>query len=275
MTTTSGDMPLIPARPAPPRGPTRIETPPGFRKTSVAAHSLLRYNVLAVVKVLIVEDEAKVALALRDGLFAEGYDVHVAASGTEGLTAIRSQVFDVIVLDLMLPGLPGLDVLAALRAQDTRTPVLILTARDTVRDRVVGLDGGADDYLVKPFAFAELLARVRALLRRGRSDATEPLSISDLEIDAGARRASRGGHSLALTAREFDLLIFLVRNRGQVVSRDQIAREVWNEPSRGTPLDNVIDVHMVRLRRKVDGDAAARLIHTVRGVGFVVREEEP
>jgi DNA-binding response OmpR family regulator len=153
--------------------------------------------------------------------------------------------------------------------------VLILTARDTVLDRVAGLDAGADDYLVKPFAFAELLARVRALLRRGRPDTPARLGVADLEIDAAARRATRAGRPLPLTAREFTLLEYLVRHQGQVISREQIARDVWREPSRGTPLDNVIDVHIMRLRRKVDPDASARLIHTVRGVGFVVREGEP
>ena len=175
----------------------------------------------------------------------------------------------------MLPGPGGLEILAARRAGGDATPVLILTARDTVRDRVSGLDAGADDYLVKPFAFAELLARVRALLRRGRPEAPARLVVADLEIDSAARRASRADRTLALTALEFTLLEYLVRHQGQVVSRGQIARDVWHEPSRGTPLDNVIDVHIMRLRRKVDHESGARLIHTVRGVGFVVREGEP
>ena len=226
-------------------------------------------------RILVIEDESKVACAVRDGLRAEGYGVEVAGNGDEGSALVRREPFDLVVLDLMLPGRGGLDVLAELRRAGLATPVLVLTARDTVADRVSGLDAGADDYLVKPFAFAELLARVRALLRRGRPETPSRLSIADLDVDPVARRATRAGRALPLTAREFDLLEFLVRHQAEVVSRDQIAREVWREPSRGTPLDNVIDVHIMRLRRKVDREAGARLIHTVRGVGFVVREEEP
>ena len=225
-------------------------------------------------RILVIEDESKVARAVRDGLRAEGYGVEVAGNGDEGSALVRRESFDLVVLDLMLPGRGGLDVLAELRGAGLATPVLVLTARDTVADRVSGLDAGADDYLVKPFAFAELLARVRALLRRGRPETPSRLSIADLDVDPVARRATRAGRALPLTAREFDLLEFLVRHQAEVVSRDQIAREVWREPSRGTPLDNVIDVHIMRLRRKVDPEPGARLIHTVRGVGFVVREEE-
>ena len=225
-------------------------------------------------RILVVEDESKVAQAVRDGLRAEGYDVALASTGDDGLAFARAQPFDLIVLDLMLPGRDGLDVLAELRRAGDATPVLVLTARDTVTDRVSGLDAGADDYVVKPFAFAELLARVRALLRRGRPDLPSGVSIADLQIDPVARRATRGGRVLPLTAREFTLLEFLVRHQGQVISRDQIAREVWREPLRGTPLDNVIDVHIMRLRRKVDRESDIRLIQTVRGVGFVIREGE-
>jgi len=150
--------------------------------------------------------------------------------------------------------------------------VLIVTARDSVEDRVIGLDAGADDYLVKPFAFAELLARIRALSRRGRSDAPVRLKVSDLEVDAPTRRVSRGGRTLDLTAREFELLEYLVRNHGRVVSREMLARDVWKETGRATPLDNVIDVHIARLRRKVDDTAEPKLIHTVRGVGFMIGE---
>ena len=228
-----------------------------------------------MVRILLVEDESKVAHAVQDGLEAEGYEVTLAATGDAGLRAANTRNFDLIVLDLMLPGRDGLEILSERRAEGDPTPVLILTARDTVLDRVAGLDAGADDYLVKPFAFAELLARVRALLRRGRPEAPARLEVADLEIDSAARRASRAGHPLPLTAREFGLLEYLVQRLGQVVSREEIARDVWREPSRGTPLDNVIDVHIMRLRRKVDYDAAVRLIHTVRGVGFVVREDEP
>jgi DNA-binding response OmpR family regulator len=225
-------------------------------------------------RILVIEDESKVARAVRDGLRAEGYEAEVAGTGDDGLALARRERFDLVVLDLMLPGRGGLDVLAERRRAGDATPVLVLTARDTVADRVSGLDAGADDYLVKPFAFAELLARVRALLRRGRPETPSRLSVADLEVDPVARRATRAGRALPLTAREFELLEFLVRHQAEVVSRDQISREVWREPSRGTPLDNVIDVHIMRLRRKVDREAGTRLIHTVRGVGFVVREED-
>jgi two-component system, OmpR family, copper resistance phosphate regulon response regulator CusR len=235
----------------------------------------LGYNGCAVVRILLVEDEAKVARAVADGLAAEGYDVRVARTGSEGLDAVRAERFALVVLDLMLPGPGGLEILATMRQADDRTPVLVLTARDTVRDRVDGLEAGADDYLGKPFAFAELVARVHALLRRGRTDPPRRLSVGNLELDPAARRARRGDRVLALTAREFDLLAFLMGHSGQVVSRNQAAREVWQEPDRGTPLDNVIDVHIMRLRRKVDVEPWPRLIHTVRGVGFVVREEAP
>jgi DNA-binding response OmpR family regulator len=159
-----------------------------------------------------------------------------------------------------------------MRSRDRGIPVLIVTARDSVEDRVIGLDAGADDYLVKPFAFAELLARIRALSRRGRADSSVRLKVSDLEVDAPARRVTRGGRTLDLTAREFELLEYLVRNGGRVVSREMLARDVWKETGRATPLDNVIDVHIARLRKKVDADFGTRLIQTVRGVGFMCRE---
>jgi two-component system copper resistance phosphate regulon response regulator CusR len=155
------------------------------------------------------------------------------------------------------------------------TPALMLTARDNTETKVRGLDSGADDYLTKPFAFAELLARIRALLRRGRPSELFRLKAADLELDLVTRRASRGDRLLDLTAREFDLLEYLLRHHGHLVSREMLAREVWKEPRRATPLDNVIDVQMTRLRRKVDIDAGERLIHTIRGVGFVLREGEP
>jgi two-component system, OmpR family, copper resistance phosphate regulon response regulator CusR len=153
--------------------------------------------------------------------------------------------------------------------------VLILTARDTVDDRVVGLDGGADDYLVKPFAFAELLARLRALIRRGRGVEPIRLRVADLEIDPLTRRVTRAGEAIDLTAREHELLEFLLRHGGEIVSREMLARDVWKEPARGTPLDNVIDVHIARVRRKGDGEGRTKLIHTIRGVGFLLGPEEP
>jgi len=225
--------------------------------------------------VLIVEDERKLAQVLSSALQAEHYDVVVAASGEDGFYRANAELFDLVVLDLMLPGRSGLEILQTLRQRHVETPVLILTARDGVEDRVLGLDRGADDYLVKPFALPELLARIRALLRRGRSSDILRLKLANLEMDLVARRVVRGDRAIDLTGREFELLEYLLRHQGHLVSREMLARDVWKEPHRATPLDNVIDVQMARLRRKVDLDGTARLIHTVRGVGFVVREGEP
>ena len=162
-----------------------------------------------------------------------------------------------------------------MRERGIKTPVLVLTARDTLQDRVIGLDTGADDYLVKPFAFTELLARLRALVRRGGVTDAPRLAVGDLEMQLITRAVTRGGRSVELTVREFELLEYLLRHQEQVVSRETLARDVWKETARSTPLDNVIDVHIARLRRKVDANQAAKLIHTVRGVGFVLREGEP
>jgi two-component system copper resistance phosphate regulon response regulator CusR len=227
------------------------------------------------VRLLIVEDERKLAQVLSSALEAEHYEVIVARTGEDGFFRANAGVFDLVVLDLMLPGRNGLEILQTLRQRHIETPVLILTARDGVDDRVLGLDLGADDYLVKPFALPELLARIRALLRRGRPSEVFRLKTADLELDLMTRRAVRGERVLELTAREFELLEYLLRHQGHLVSREMLAREVWNEPRRATPLDNVIDVQITRLRKKVDSEGHARLIHTVRGVGFVLREGEP
>jgi two-component system copper resistance phosphate regulon response regulator CusR len=227
------------------------------------------------VRVLIVEDERKLAQVLASALQAEHYDVVVTQNGEDGFSRTHSEVFDLVILDLMLPGRSGLEILQALRRRHIETPVLILTARDGVDDRVLGLDLGADDYLVKPFALPELLARTRALLRRGRPSEVFRLKTADLELDLVTRRAVRGDRLLDLTAREFELLEYLLRHQGHLVSREMLAREVWKEPRRATPLDNVIDVQIARLRKKVDVEGNARLIHTVRGVGFVLQEGEP
>src|SRR3990172_8755916 len=194
-------------------------------------------------RVLVVEDEPKVARALREGLQGEGYEVVVAAAGEEGFFRASSEPFDLLVLDRMLPGREGLEVLRALRQKGLLCPVLVLTARDAVEDRVEGLDAGADDYMVKPFAFTELLARVRALVRRGRGDQLLRLAVADLALDVPTRRVVRGGVEVELTPREYELLEYLVRHRGTIVSREMLARDVWKEPERGTPLDNAIDVH--------------------------------
>jgi DNA-binding response OmpR family regulator len=226
-------------------------------------------------RILVVEDEQKVANALREGLEGERYDVVVERTGENAFFRLTTEAFDLILLDLGLPGRGGLEILATLRAKSVKTPVLILTARDTLEDRVAGLDSGADDYLVKPFAFAELLARIRALLRRGRAAESPRLAVGDLTMDLITRKVIRGGSPVELTVREFELLEYLMRYEGQVVSRETLARDVWKETARTTPLDNVIDVHIARLRRKVDMERPVRLIHTVRGVGFMLREGEP
>jgi two-component system, OmpR family, copper resistance phosphate regulon response regulator CusR len=223
-------------------------------------------------RILVVEDESKVARALREGLERQGHQVVIAPTGEEGFFLVNAEEFDLVILDLMLPGRDGLQVLSTLRKRGLETPVLILTARDAIEDRVEGLDKGADDYLVKPFAFPELLARVRALLRR--TEQGPQLRLADLEMDVMTRKAKRRGQYLELTAREFELLEYLLRHKEQVVSREMLARNVWKEPARATPLDNVMDVHINRLRRKVDEPFDRKLIHTVRGVGFVLREEE-
>jgi two-component system, OmpR family, copper resistance phosphate regulon response regulator CusR len=227
-------------------------------------------------RILVIEDERKIAKALKEGLEAESWSVEVARNGEEGFFLANSQAFDLMILDVMLPGRNGLEILAALRARGPRVPVLLLTAKDSVEDRVRGLDAGADDYLVKPFAFPELLARVRALARRGQQlDQATALKADDLHMDLVARMVRRGKHSIDLTAREFEVLEYLLRHQGQVVSREMLARDVWKETARHTPLDNVIDVHMARLRRKVDERFPAKLVHTVRGVGFVLKAERP
>jgi two-component system, OmpR family, copper resistance phosphate regulon response regulator CusR len=227
------------------------------------------------VRVLVVEDERKLAQVLASALQAERYEVVVAPTGEDGFFRANAEAFDLVLLDLMLPGRGGLEILQTLRRRHVDTPVLILTARDGVEDRVLGLDLGADDYLVKPFALPELLARIRALLRRGRPSETARFKTADLELDLVTRCATRGSRPLDLTTREFELLEYLLRHQGHVVSREMLARDVWKEPRRATPIDNVIDVQVARLRKKVDLEGYARLIHTVRGVGFVLRNAEP
>jgi DNA-binding response OmpR family regulator len=226
------------------------------------------------VHILVVEDEQKMAKALQEGLEADDYSVRVAHTGEEGFYLIQAQQFDLVILDVMLPGHDGFEILATLRKRGIQTPVLLLTSRDTIEDRVRGLDTGADDYLVKPFAFPELLARTRVLLRRGKPDSSQRLRLADLEMDVAQRSVVRGGQQIELTVREFELLEYLFANEGRVVSREMLARHIWKETARQTPLDNVIDAQIVRLRRKLDGQFERKLLHTVRGVGFVLREED-
>jgi two-component system copper resistance phosphate regulon response regulator CusR len=226
------------------------------------------------VRILIIEDEPKVANALRAGLEAEHYEVTVATTGEEGFFLANQAAFDLLLLDLMLPRRDGIDVLATLRKRGIQTPIFVLTAKDTVEDRVIGLDQGADDYLTKPFAFAELLARIRALLRRGRMDQILKLQHEDLEMDLVTHKVSRGGRPIDLTGKEFEILEYLLRHGGTVVSREMFARDVWHATARATPLDNVIDVTIARLRRKVDEPHEKKLLQTVRGVGYMLGEGE-
>jgi DNA-binding response OmpR family regulator len=221
-------------------------------------------------RILIVEDEAKLATALQRGLAEHSYAVDVAADGEEALLLARVTRYDLIVLDVMLPKLDGFSVTRELRAERYEAPILILTARDSVEDRVTGLDRGADDYLVKPFAFHELLARVRALLRRGRLAAPDPiLRVADLEINTITHQAKRAGKPLNLTTKEYAILEYLARHPNQVVGRTQIAEHVWDYSF--DAMSNVIDVYIGYLRRKLGDNQEPRLLHTVRGAGYQLR----
>jgi DNA-binding response OmpR family regulator len=224
--------------------------------------------------ILVVEDEKKLANALQKGLEAEKLSVKVANSGEEAYFLVSTERFDLLLLDIMLPGRDGIEILKALRQKGLTMPVLMLTSKDAIEDRVRGLDAGADDYMVKPFAFPELLARIQAIARRSKLiDVVAVLKLADLEMDTLRHSVSREGREIQLTSREFELLAYFLRHQGHVVSREMLARDVWNESARHTPLDNVIDVHIAHLRQKLDEPFRKRLLHTVRGVGFVLREE--
>lgn len=223
-----------------------------------------------IMKILVVEDEAKAAAYLRQGLSENGYVVEIASSGTDGLHAAATGDHDLVILDVMLPGVDGYAVLSALR-MSRQTPVLMLTARSRTEDKVKGFDLGADDYLIKPFQFPELLARVRALLKRG-APVTQFLRVADLEVDAISHRATRAGQRIDLTAKEFALLVLLGRKTGQVLSRTQIASLVWDINFDSDT--NVVEVAIRRLRAKVDDPFPTKLIHTVRGVGYVLEPRE-
>lgn len=224
--------------------------------------------------ILLIEDERKLADAIAGGLRGNGYEVVVTHTGEAGLKHVHDHAVDLILLDVMLPRVGGLEVLREIRRGAFKVPVLILTSKDSIEDRVRGLDSGADDYLAKPFAFPELLARVRALHRRANPEAPSLLLLADLKMDTRRHTVVRGNTTLDLTTREFELLEYLLANRGTVVSREMLARDVWKTTVRYTSLDNVIDVHIARIRRKIDDPFAAKLLHTVRGVGFVLRTSE-
>ena len=221
-------------------------------------------------RVLIVEDEAKTAAYLAKGLREHGFVADVARDGRDGLHMAQSETYDVAILDVMLPGRDGWSVLQDLRSSGSSLPVLFLTARDSVPDRVRGLELGADDYLVKPFAFSELLARIRTILRRGSSRQPEELCVGDLEVDLVRRKVQRAGQKLELSPKEFALLSLLLRRSGEVLSRTLIAEQVWDMNFDSDT--NVVDVHIRRLRAKVDDPFDRKLIHTVRGAGYVLEE---
>src|SRR3954462_6008857 len=224
---------------------------------------------MSLMRILVIEDEKKTAAFLAKGFREAGFDVDVAADGETGLEQARETKFDLLIVDVMLPHKDGWDVVAELRRDEVRTPILLLTARDSVRDRVKGLELGADDYLVKPFAFSELLARVRSLLRRAPNHRPDILRIRDLEIDTRRHKATRAGTPLNLTAKEFLLLTHLVRSAGQVISRAEIAGHVWDINFATTT--NVVDVMVRMLRAKAADPFQPKLIHTVRGAGYVLK----
>jgi len=223
-------------------------------------------------RILVVEDERKVASFIRQGLQEEGYAVEVAGDGDAALDLLLAgPPYDLVVLDIMLPRRDGLAVLRAMREQRVDTPVLLLTAREQVSDKVTGLDLGADDYLTKPFAFEEFLARVRALLRRGSGQRAPVLRLADLTLDPATREVVRGGRRVSLTAREYALLEYFLRNSGRVLTRPMLAERVWGLDF--DPESNIVDVYVGYLRRKIDGEGELRLLHTVRGAGYVMKAE--
>ncbi|HEV7799083.1 MAG TPA: response regulator transcription factor [Pyrinomonadaceae bacterium] len=219
-------------------------------------------------RILLVEDDRRIARFVAKGLREQAYAVDVVGDGDEAVYKLSVNDYDAVILDVMIPGRDGFQVCRDLRLAGIAAPVIMLTARDTVADRITGLDSGADDYLTKPFAVAELLARLRALLRRGQVVRPATISIADLVLDTGAQRASRNGHALSLTTKEYALLEYLAREQGRVVSRAEIAEHVWDENF--DPLTNLIDVHINRLRRKVDNGFASKLIQTRRGAGYML-----
>lgn len=221
-------------------------------------------------RILVVDDDSKILSMMRRGLIFAGYEVDLAESGEQALDKTLGQLPDLVVLDVMLPGIDGIEVCRRMRAAEARLPILLLTARDRVPDRVAGLDAGADDYLVKPFAFDELLARIRALLRRAGSEPLEALTFAELSLDTVTHEVMRGERSLDLTLTEYQLLEYFMRHPRQVLSRDRIHDAVWGDSF--FPESNVIDVHIKRLREKLEDGDQPRLIQTIRGVGYSLRQ---
>jgi DNA-binding response OmpR family regulator len=227
---------------------------------------------LVVPRILIVEDECKILRGLERGLKAKGYEVLSATTGEGGYELALRESLDCMVLDLMLPGMDGIELLRDFRAAGKTLPVLILTARDEIEDRVIGLEAGADDYLIKPFAFAELLARIRVILRRGQAERETVLRGAGLEMDLLRRRVIRNGAEVSLSLREFDVLAYLLRHKNSTVTRAMLGRDVWKEPEYA--LTNVIDVYINALRKKLEQPGGHPLIHTLRGVGYSLKDTE-
>ncbi|MCD7880834.1 MAG: response regulator transcription factor [Clostridiales bacterium] len=223
-------------------------------------------------RILVVEDEPKLNELIVKRLRMEHYSVDACLDGREAMDYLACAEYDAVVLDIMLPGASGFEVLKSIRERKDRTPVLFLTALDTIDDRVAGLDAGADDYLVKPFAFDELLARLRVMIRRSGGHVSNVFTLADLTVDCDARQVTRGGEVISLSSREFAILEYLIRNAGKVLSRDKIGLHVWNYDYEGG--SNIVDVHIRYLRKKLDEGRTPKLIHTVRGAGYVLRTDE-
>ena len=222
-------------------------------------------------RLLLVEDDKKLAGYLKKGLIEESYSVDVVHSGPDGIDAVSTTEYDLIILDILLPGKSGIDVCREIRSRGVIKPVIMLTAKDTVEAKVVGLDAGADDYIAKPFSFDELLARIRALLRRVQSYKTPVLKVADLQLDPGAHRVSRAGRDIQLTGKEYALLEYLMRNRGRVVTETNILEHVWD--MQADPFTNVVSVYIHYLRNKVDKGFGKDLIHTIRSIGYTIRDD--
>ena len=222
-------------------------------------------------RLLVVEDEENLRTVIRKRLMKEGYSVDACGDGQEARDYMAVSPYDTVILDIMMPKMSGMEVLKKMRAGGDQTPVLFLTAKDGIEDRVKGLDSGADDYLVKPFAFEELLARIRVMIRRQSDSASDEMTLADLTVDAGKHSVTRGGKAIELSAKEFAVLEYLMRHQGQVLSREQIEQHVWDFDYEGG--SNMVDVYIRYLRRKLDEGYEKKLIHTVRGAGYVMREQ--